>query len=91
MLGARNELVLVATATAVFFEFKHYKHKKKKISTRCFCFMEMDEIKEGNVALEMCVFVLRERTGVLCALPFFVSCFFVVYSLSNEQLQEANR
>lgn len=37
---------------AVFFEFKHWKPKKKKISTRCFAFLEMDELKEGAIALE---------------------------------------
>eukprot|EP00761_Pharyngomonas_kirbyi_P000792 gb/GECH01000793.1/.p1 GENE.gb/GECH01000793.1/~~gb/GECH01000793.1/.p1 ORF type:complete len:278 (+),score=53.14 gb/GECH01000793.1/:1-834(+) len=39
--------------SAIFFEFKHYKAKKDKISTRCWTFMEMDEIKNGNLMLEL--------------------------------------
>lgn len=42
-----------AANAAIFFEFKHWKPKKKKVSTRCFCFLEMDELKEGPVALEL--------------------------------------
>lgn len=38
---------------AVFFEFKHYKPKKQKTSIKCFCFMEIDEIKNGTFPLEM--------------------------------------
>lgn len=41
---------------AIFFEFKHIKPKKGNYtSTRCFCFMEMDEVKEGKIQLERCV------------------------------------
>eukprot|EP00128_Syssomonas_multiformis_P001488 Colp12_sorted_trinity150504_noHs@13223 len=39
--------------TAIFFEFKHYKPKKSKVSTKCFSFMELDEIRNGNAALEI--------------------------------------
>eukprot|EP00051_Salpingoeca_urceolata_P027499 m.481752 g.481752 ORF g.481752 m.481752 type:complete len:315 (+) comp22309_c0_seq1:207-1151(+) len=38
---------------AVFFEFKHYKPKKRKISTKCWCFLELDELKNGKVPLEL--------------------------------------
>ncbi len=38
---------------AIFFEFKHYKPQKKKVSTRCFAFMELDEIKPGEIMLEL--------------------------------------
>lgn len=38
---------------AIFFEFKHYKPKKKFTSTKCFAFMEMDEIKAGEIVIEL--------------------------------------
>lgn len=38
---------------AVFFEFKHYKPKKQRTSVKCFCFMELDEIKNGTFPLEI--------------------------------------
>ncbi|GFR75945.1 axin interactor, dorsalization-associated protein [Elysia marginata] len=38
---------------AIFFEFKHYKPKKRNISTKCWAFIEQDELKEGDLALEM--------------------------------------
>jgi hypothetical protein len=38
---------------AVVFEFKHYKPKKKAISTKCWAFFEHDELKEGEIALEL--------------------------------------
>ncbi|XP_052058471.1 axin interactor, dorsalization-associated protein-like isoform X1 [Mytilus californianus] len=38
---------------AIFFELKHYKPKKKDVSTKCWAFMEKDEIKEGQAALEL--------------------------------------
>lgn len=37
---------------AVFFELQHYKQKKRKQSIKAYCFMELDEIKPGPVALE---------------------------------------
>ncbi|OWF56411.1 Axin interactor, dorsalization-associated protein [Mizuhopecten yessoensis] len=41
------------TGFAIFFEFKHYKPKKATTSVKCWACMEKDEIKEGNVALEL--------------------------------------
>ncbi|XP_040286414.1 axin interactor, dorsalization-associated protein isoform X2 [Bufo bufo] len=38
---------------AIFFEFKHYKPKKRFTSTKCFAFMEMDEIKSGQIVIEL--------------------------------------
>ncbi|XP_012818284.1 axin interactor, dorsalization-associated protein isoform X2 [Xenopus tropicalis] len=38
---------------AIFFEFKHYKPKKRFTSTKCFAFMEMDEIKSGQLVIEL--------------------------------------
>ncbi|XP_007896452.1 axin interactor, dorsalization-associated protein isoform X6 [Callorhinchus milii] len=38
---------------AIFFEFKHYKPKKRFTSTKCFAFMEMDEIKAGQIVIEL--------------------------------------
>eukprot|EP00811_Abedinium_folium_P033239 NODE_6218_length_1692_cov_10.115655.p1 GENE.NODE_6218_length_1692_cov_10.115655~~NODE_6218_length_1692_cov_10.115655.p1 ORF type:complete len:291 (+),score=55.35 NODE_6218_length_1692_cov_10.115655:62-934(+) len=39
---------------ALFFEFKHYKPKKKKTSTRCWCFMELNELKQDEeIVLEI--------------------------------------
>ncbi|XP_068135784.1 axin interactor, dorsalization-associated protein isoform X2 [Hyperolius riggenbachi] len=38
---------------AIFFEFKHYKPKKRFTSTKCFAFMEMDEIKPGQMVIEL--------------------------------------
>ncbi|XP_044147329.1 axin interactor, dorsalization-associated protein isoform X2 [Bufo gargarizans] len=38
---------------AIFFEFKHYKPKKRFTSTKCFGFMEMDEIKPGQIVIEL--------------------------------------
>ena len=43
----------LSSNAAIFLELKHYKPKKKKVSTRCFSFMEMDEIRDGHVALEL--------------------------------------
>ncbi len=40
----------------IFFEFKHYKPKKKIVSTKCWSFMERDEVKEGDIAIELYVF-----------------------------------
>ncbi|XP_069743978.1 axin interactor, dorsalization-associated protein isoform X2 [Narcine bancroftii] len=37
----------------IFFEFKHYKPKKKFTSTKCFAFMELDEIKAGEMVIEL--------------------------------------
>ncbi|XP_063297499.1 axin interactor, dorsalization-associated protein isoform X1 [Pelobates fuscus] len=38
---------------AIFFEFKHYKPKKRFTSTKCFAFMEQDEIKSGQMVIEL--------------------------------------
>ncbi|XP_065176000.1 axin interactor, dorsalization-associated protein-like [Sycon ciliatum] len=38
---------------AIFFELNHYKQKKGKHSTRCFAFLEHDEFKPGEKALEL--------------------------------------
>ncbi|KAM8946388.1 axin interactor, dorsalization-associated protein isoform 2-T2 [Pelodytes ibericus] len=38
---------------AIFFEFKHYKPKKRFTSTKCFAFMELDEIKAGQIIIEL--------------------------------------
>mmetsp|Transcript_245 Transcript_245/g.414 ORF Transcript_245/g.414 Transcript_245/m.414 type:complete len:286 (-) Transcript_245:11-868(-) len=39
---------------AIVFEFKHCKpKKKKKVSTRAWCFMEMEEVSAGPLALEI--------------------------------------
>ncbi|RUS83157.1 hypothetical protein EGW08_009104 [Elysia chlorotica] len=38
---------------AIFFEFKHYKPKKRTISTKCWTLIEHDELKEGNLVLEI--------------------------------------
>ncbi|MEE6473838.1 hypothetical protein FKM82_010185 [Ascaphus truei] len=38
---------------AIFFEFKHYKPKKRFTSTKCFAFIELDEIKSGQMVIEL--------------------------------------
>eukprot|EP00798_Chlamydomonas_sp_ICE-L_P032541 gene32541-17258_t len=37
----------------IFFEFRHWKAKKHKKSVWCYCFLEMDEIKNGPITLEV--------------------------------------
>ncbi|GFH14512.1 staygreen domain-containing protein [Haematococcus lacustris] len=39
--------------SAIFFEFKHWKAKKQKKSCKAYCFMELDEIKQGPITLEV--------------------------------------
>ncbi|GLC39321.1 hypothetical protein PLESTB_000897600 [Pleodorina starrii] len=39
--------------SAIFFEFRHFKPKKNKKSIKAYCYMEMDEIKNGPVTLEV--------------------------------------
>jgi hypothetical protein len=43
---------LNAKNAAICFELKHYKVKKKYNSVKCWCFMEVDEIREGRIFLE---------------------------------------
>lgn len=43
----------ITKGAAIFFEFKHYKPKKRFTSTKCFAFMEMDEIKPGQIVIEL--------------------------------------
>ena len=39
---------------AIFFEFKHFKTKGDGyVSTKCYSFMELDELKNGEVTLEI--------------------------------------
>jgi len=38
---------------AVFFEFRHYKPKGEYESTKCYSFMELDELRDGDVLLEI--------------------------------------
>lgn len=45
-----NEL---SDKAAIFFEFRHFKAKKNKKSVKAYCFMEMDEVKNGPVTLEV--------------------------------------
>jgi hypothetical protein len=55
-----SELIKITTpvselppGAAVFFELSHYKPSKRKISIKCFAFMEQDEFKKGQIALEL--------------------------------------
>ncbi|XP_040207339.1 axin interactor, dorsalization-associated protein isoform X2 [Rana temporaria] len=43
----------ITKGAAIFFEFKHYKPKKRFTSTKCFAFMELDEIKPGQIVIEL--------------------------------------
>lgn len=60
---------------AVFFELKHYKPKKKNVSTKCWAFMEKDEIKEGQAALELYkkpTDYKRKKLNLLTVKPLFL-------------------
>jgi hypothetical protein len=60
---------------AIFFEFKHFKAKKKTHSTRCFAFVEMDEIRNGPLALEIYrkpVDYRRKKLGLLSIKPLYL-------------------
>ena len=44
---------MTVLGVAVFFEFRHYKPKGEYESTKCYSFMELDELRDGDVLLEI--------------------------------------
>ncbi|EFJ50605.1 hypothetical protein VOLCADRAFT_120601 [Volvox carteri f. nagariensis] len=62
--------------SAIFFEFRHFKPKKSKKSIKAYCYMEMDEIKNGPVTLEVykkpAIYKRNKKPALLSIKPLYL-------------------
>lgn len=72
----QTPLKKLGPASAIFFELRHWKEKKKKKSVKAYCFLELDEIKPGEVVLEAYKkptdFRRRKQPRLLSVKPLFL-------------------
>jgi len=53
LVHLQNVLDDMGAGWAILFECKHFKPRSKKISTKCWCFIEFEDIRAGQQALEL--------------------------------------
>ncbi|KXZ49926.1 hypothetical protein GPECTOR_19g377 [Gonium pectorale] len=71
--------------SAIFFEFRHFKAKKNKKSIKAYCFMEMDEIKNGPLTLEVykkpAIYKRNKKPVLLSVKPLYLHLDLTVQQL----------